>query len=163
MTRVVSALVVLLTVSPLTAQKPITPPPPTPIPNQTSRLKTNQYAVSVKGCIQSGRLKMSVMDQSALPFDTLGVSEFILEGPKEMLRQIQEQHPGHYDEIEGIATVPPPPNDSSTSVTTTKKGPVRIAVGSHEEKGPVILSAPRPIKLRVGSLTHLNEGCVPRP
>jgi hypothetical protein len=164
-----SVLVVLLTVCPLTAdrarsahQKPIAPPPGTPIPDRTSRLKTSQYAVAVKGCIQSGRLKMSAADQSELPFDTLGVSEFILEGPKEMLRQIQEQHKGHYDEIEGIATVPPPPNDSSTSVTTTKKGPVRVTVGSHDEKGPVVLSTPRPIKLRVASLTHLSEGCVAR-
>jgi hypothetical protein len=28
-----------------------------------------------------------------------------------MLEQIKEPHNGHYDEIEGIATVPPPPQD----------------------------------------------------
>ena len=89
-----------------------------------------------------------------LPFEMLNVSEFILDGPKEMLRQIKELHDGHYDEIAGVATVPPPPQDEDAAVVTSKKGPVRIAAGRRDEKGVGIRSAPQPIRLRVASLTH---------
>jgi hypothetical protein len=78
--------------------------------------------------VQNGRLKIPMSLVGELPFDTLNVSEFVLEGPKELLQQIQEQHNGHYD-----------------------------------EKGPVTQTAPRQIKLKVASLTHIEEGCVPRP
>ena len=163
MTRVVSALVVLLTVCPLTAQKPITPPPAPPIPDQTSQLRTNQYAVAVKGCVQNGRLKFSQSVGHEFPFETLGASEFLLEGPRELMRQIQEQHKGHYDEVEGIATVPPSPNRGTRSVTTKKMGPVRVTAGNQEASGVAPVEAPRPIKLRVSSFTHISEGCVARP
>jgi len=164
MTRAVSSvLVVLLTVGQLAAQKPIAPPPETPIPERTPRNRVSQYAIAVRGCIQGKRLKMSQADLRDVPTDILRVSEFILDGPKELMQQLQEQHDKHYDEIEGIAIVPPSPNGATTSVTTKKKGPVRVAVGSREESGPAIVDAPRPITLRVSALTHLNEGCVPRP
>jgi hypothetical protein len=90
------------------------------------------------------------------------VSEFILDGPKELLQQIQEQHNGHYDEIAGIATVPPPPNDSDAAVETAKKGPVRVTAGRRDEKSLGPRSAPQQVKLRVASVTHVREGCVPR-
>ena len=151
------ALAFLLTVCPLTAQQPIVPPPQ-PIPERSSRLKSTQHQIVV----QNGRLKLANTLARELPFDTLNVSEFILEGPKEMLRQIQEQHKGHYDEIAGIATVPPPPQDEDATVQTAKKGPVRITAGQRDEKSFGTRSAPKQIRLRVASLTHISEGCVPR-
>jgi hypothetical protein len=157
-----SALVVLLTVGPLLAQKPISPPPQRPIPEPATRQKPTQHTVVVRGCVENARLKIALSGAPGIPFDTLNASEFILEGPKEMLRQLQEEHQGHYDEIAGVAIVPPPPNDSDTAVETVKKGPVRITAGTRHDKGPVTDSAPRQIRLRVASLTHVREGCVAR-
>ena len=80
-----------------------------------------------------------------------------------MLRQIQEQHNRHLDEIQGVATVPPPPQDEDAAVVTSKKGPVRITAGRRDEKATAGRNAPRQIRLRVASLTHISEGCVARP
>lgn len=156
-------LTILLTVRSLMAQQPIVPPPQPPIPQPNSRLRATQHKVVVQGCVQNGRLKIADNLAEQLPFDVLNVSEFILEGPKELLKQIQEQHNRHYDEIAGIATVPPPPQDEDATVQTAKKGPVRITAGRRDEKSVGAKSAPQQIRLRVASLTHISEGCVPRP
>jgi hypothetical protein len=163
MRSAVPVVVVLLTVCTLTAQRPIVPPPQRPVPEPATRQKPTQHKVVVRGCVENGRLKIALQTAPEVPFDILNVSEFILEGPKEMLRQIEDEHQGHYDEIDGVATVPPPPNDSDAAVETVKKGPVRITAGRRDEKGPVTDSASRPIRLRVASLTHISEGCVARP
>ena len=157
------ALVVLLTVCPLLAQQPNVPPPQRPIPQPNTRLKSTQYNIVVQGCVQNGRLKIPDRTTVQLPFDTLNVSEFILEGPKEMLRQIQDRHNRHYDEIAGIATVPPPPNETDAAVEADRKGPVRITVGRRDEKAVGAKNAPQQIRLRVASLTHISEDCVERP
>jgi hypothetical protein len=158
-----SVLAAVLTVSPLAVQRPIVPPPQTPIPAPATRVKPTQHKIAVRGCLQNGRLMIARSMAEELPFDTLNVSEFILEGPKELLQQIQERHNRHDDEIEGVATVPPPPNDVDAAVETSKKGPVRITAGRRDAKGPVTDTAPRQIKLKVASLTHISEGCVARP
>jgi hypothetical protein len=157
-----SALVALMMGFSLTAQKPIAPPPVTQIPERSSELKSNQYAIAVKGCIRGKRLKNATTDGSTLPFDVLHASEFVLTGPRELLQQIEEQHGGHYDEIEGVVTLPPQPRGTSTSVTTKKLGPVRVGVGSREQSGTAVTDTPRALTLKVSSLTHLNEGCVER-
>ena len=163
MMRAFPALVILLAAGPVTGQQPIVPPPQPPIPQPTSRLRATQHTIVVQGCLQNGRLKIADTLAEQLPFDVLNVSEFILEGPKELLKQIQEQHNRHYDEIAGIATVPPPPQDQDATVQTAKKGPVRITAGRRDEKSLGAKSAPQQIRLRVASLTHISEGCVPRP
>ena len=156
------AVVVLLTVCSVSAQQPVVPLPQAPIPPSSSRGKSTQHKIAVRGCVQNGRLKIPQSLSAELPFDTLNVTDFILEGPKEMLQQIQEQHNRHYDEIEGIATVPPPPQDEDSAVVTSKKGPVRITAGRRDEKSLGVRNAPQSIRLRVASLTHFSEGCVER-
>jgi hypothetical protein len=156
------AIIVLLTASSLGAQRPIVPPPQQPVPQPKSRGKATQHAVAVRGCVQNGRLKIPQSLTGELPFEILNVTDFILEGPKELLQQIHERHNGHYDEIEGIATVPPPPQDEDATVVTSKKGPVSITAGRRDEKSFGVRNAPQSIKLRVASLTHINEGCVAR-
>ena len=162
MRAALSVVVVLLTIGPLGAQQPIVPPPQQPIPKPATRGKSTRHNVVVQGCVRNGRLQVADSFVRDLPFDMLNVSEFILDGPKEMLRQIKELHDGHYDEIAGVATVPPPPQDEDEAVETSKKGPVRISAGRRDEKGVGIPNAPQPIKLRVASLTHVSEGCVGR-
>jgi hypothetical protein len=113
--------------------------------------------------VQDGRLRIAEEAAEELSFDVLNVSAFVLEGPKELLRQIEEQHNRHYDEIAGIATVPPPPADSDAKVETYKKGPVRVTAGRRDETAYRVRNAPQPITLKVASLTHISEGCVARP
>jgi hypothetical protein len=156
-------LIVLLSAGPLMAQKPIVPPPQRPIPEPATRQKPTQHKVTVRGCVESGRLRAAAGASQESTFNMLDVSEFILEGPQEMLRQIEEQHHRHYDEIAGVAIVPPPPNDTDAAVETVKKGPVKITAGRRDEKGPITGGSASQIRLRVASLTHISEGCVSRP
>jgi hypothetical protein len=160
--RTLPTIIALLTASSLWAQQPIVPPPQPPIPQPNARGKATQHKITVRGCVQNGRLKTPQSLTGEVPFDILNVTEFILEGPKEMLRQIKEQHNGHYDELNGIATVPPPPQDEDAAVVSSKKGPVNITAGRRDEKSLGVRNAPQSIRLRVASLTHINEGCVAR-
>jgi hypothetical protein len=151
-----SALVVLLMVYPAVAQKPIAPPPAADPPSR-SRIKSNQFEVIVKGCVRNGRLERAAFTSDP-QVDTLRASEFILEGPRELMQQIRSEHNGHYDEIAGIVTVPTTLTGGTSDVATKKLGPVRIGVGNRTDGG--VVEAPRPLRLKVASLTHLNEGCV---
>ena len=163
MRATMATVVVLLTVCSGSAQQPIVPPPQQPVPTPNSRVKSRQHQIVVQGCVRNGRLRIADSVARDLPFEMLNVSEFILDGPKEMLRQIKELHNGHDDEIAGIATIPPPPQDEDAAVVTSKKGPARITAGRRDEKSVGVRNAPQPIRLRVASLTHINEGCVERP
>src|SRR5678815_1603685 len=158
--RALSALLVVLTITPLGAQQPIVPPPQQPIPQPAARGKSTQHNIVVRGCVRNGRLRVADSVLKELPFEILNASEFVLEGPKELLQQIKELHSGHNDEIAGVATVPPPPQDEDAAVVKKKKGPVSITAGRRDEKSFGLRNAPVPIKLRVASLTHISEGCV---
>jgi hypothetical protein len=155
------SVVLLLAISPLAAQQPVVPPPQQP-PAPATRGRSTQHAIVVKGCVQNGRLRSADSVAGDVVFTSLNVSEFILEGPKELLQQIKELHNGHYDEIEGIATVPPPPQSEDAAVVTSKKGPITITTGRRDEQSFGARTAPRSIRLRVASLTHISEGCAAR-
>lgn len=162
MRAALQALVFSLTISPLAAQQPVVPPPQPPIPTPAARGRSTQHAIAVKGCVRNGRLRSADTVAGDVVFTTLNVSEFVLEGPKEMLLQIKELHNGHYDEIQGVATIPPPPQSEDAAVVTSKKGPVTLTAGRRDEKSFGARNAPQSIKLRVASLTHISEGCVAR-
>ena len=155
---VLSAVVTLVIVCPALAQRPIAPPP-APDPPGRSTIRSNQFEVVVAGCVRGNRLHMPVSSAVDPQVEALRASEFILEGPRELMQQIRREHNGHYDEIAGIVTVPLSPSGDKSEVSTKKLGPLSIKVGNRSENGPV-REAPRPIRLKVASLTHLNEGCV---
>src|SRR5262245_54408431 len=93
---------------PAAAQKPVPTPPATPIPEGGNpKMKANEYRIAVKGCIRGRRLHASALETPDSVFRTLRVTDFALSGPKELLQQIKDQHDGHWDEVEGIVTVPP--------------------------------------------------------
>ena len=157
-----AAVIVFLTIYPARAQQPIVPPPQQPIPQPAARGKSTQHNIVVQGCVRNGRLRVADSVAKSLPFEMLNASEFLLEGPKEVMQQIKELHNGHNDEITGIATVPPPPQDEDAAVVTSKKGAVSVTAGRREEKAFGLKNPQQPIKLRVSSLTHISEGCVER-
>jgi hypothetical protein len=157
---VLSAFIALILSGPAAAQRPVTPPP-APAPEPVSRLKAREYRVAVRGCLQNKRLLLSASDRSDLAFDTLGATEFVLSGPRELMQQLQEQHNRHYDEVEGIVIVPPSPTDTDVAVSTKKVGPVRVGVGGRTERVPG--GDHRPLTMKLTSLTHLAEVCAPQP
>jgi hypothetical protein len=145
--------------SALSAQIP--PPPQKGAPPERAPLKTLEHAVVVTGCIRGTRLEIADSMSNELPAEVFRASEFVLEGPRELLTQIRREHNGHRDEIAGIAVIPPMSGRGTASVTTKEAGRVRLGVGVREEQANMP-DPPRPVRLRVQSLTHVSEGCVSR-
>jgi hypothetical protein len=156
---VLSVLVAVLVADAIHAQKPVTPPPQTPIPERTTREKSRDVSVLVRGCIRGKHLQVSDLHTRDSVFEALRVTEFILQGPKELLRQIKDQHEGHTDQIEGTAIVPPAITGASTAVTTKEFGKTRVTLAGREEGKAYVEEPRKPLTLKVTSLTHLSEGC----
>ena len=152
---VLSAVVFAGIVSGVAAQGPLLPPPKTP-PTK-SAVRESQHPVVVEGCLRGNRLKID-RSVSNVTIDSLGASEFVMEGPKELLKQIRRDHDDHQDEITGIVIVPPSRTDD-TEVQTQQLGKrTRITVGSrsgNDERQQVV----RPLRLKVQSLRHLSDKC----
>lgn len=154
----IPTLALCLMLSPAWAQIPKLPSPPTaPESNSPARARTRHYDVAVTGCVRGTRLVPSQSLSQDTATTALGASEFILEGPRELLRQIEQEYNGDRVEIAGTVTVPPSPTNSGPEVSTTKQGPVRFGFGSRPEAEPA-----RPLRLKVGSITRLSEECVDR-
>jgi len=158
MKAVVLSALVVLAIAPTDAQGPITPPA-APIPNSSSSRKANEYEVAVTGCIHGKNIRASDIEGQGSLFATLRASEFILQGPRELIKQIKDTHDGHYDRIDGIVTVPAAPNGASSTVTTKKLGKTTVTLGGREEGKAYVQDPPKPLTLKVASLTHLQEGC----
>jgi hypothetical protein len=75
------------------------------------------------------------------------------------MQRLRREHDGHYVEIAGTAIVQSSPFAVDEETSTTNLGPVKIEAGSRVESGPV-QDPPRPIRLKVESLTHLEDLCV---
>lgn len=144
----------------LAAQGPVVPKSPAP-PTQASGTRETTHLVTVRGCIRGNRLKVDPETSGGI-VAVLDVSDFSLEGPKELLRQLKAEHDNHYDEITGIVVVPPR-KDSDVVTSTKKVGPkTSIAVTGKKETVDVD-SQPQPrnqtLKLKVQQLTHVDNRC----
>src|SRR5215470_11829351 len=62
--------------------------------------------VTVSGCVRGNQLKLPTGTTAAVDF-TLRASEYLLTGPKEMLRTLAKDHDGHYEELTGTLKLPP--------------------------------------------------------
>jgi hypothetical protein len=156
-----SILVAAAIAAPITAQKPVAPPPAAPVADGNSRLKSNQFSIVATGCIHGRRLQASSLEASDSVFATLRATEFVLQGPRELLQQIKDHHDGHHDQIEGIVSVPAAPDGASATTTTKEFGKTRVTLGGREEGKAYVQDPPKPLTIKVTSLTHLNEGCAP--
>ena len=155
MTRIALASIVLLgLVSQPTAQAPF-PPPKTP-PTK-SVVRDSQFPVVVAGCLRGTRLKIDRTASNAAA-DSLGASEFVMEGPKELLQQIRKEHDGHQDEITGIAIIPASQTDERNTETKQLGKKTRITVGARSG-GDDAAGGFRPVRLKVQSLRHIDDKC----
>jgi hypothetical protein len=160
--RVITVLLVVgtaLTV-PVGAQQPVPPPPASPIPESGNpQLKATQMRIVVKGCVSGRQLYAAADDTPESIFRTLRVTSFALSGSKELIRQIESRHDGHWDEIEGVVTVPPPTGKGESRVTTKQIGKTRVTVAGRQSDDASVQESPKALTLKVSRLTHLTEGC----
>jgi hypothetical protein len=155
-----SLVAVIAIVAPVSAQKPVPTAPSAPLPEGGNpKMKAHEYRIAVKGCIRGRRLHASALETSDSVFRTLRATDFALSGPKELLQQIQDQHDGHWDEVEGVVTVPPSTGSGSSTVTTKELGKTRVTAAGREEGKAYIQEPPRQLSLKVVALTHLTEEC----
>lgn len=132
-------------------------------PSERPALKPHEYQIIASGCIRGKRLERPIIQSSTddLPFDALNAANFALEGPKELLKRIEDEHKNHHDQIIGIAIVPPSMNRGQAEVKTKRVGPISIGIGGRQETS-AIQSTPQTVKLKVSSLVHVQDGCAPR-
>src|SRR6187200_451892 len=92
-------------ISLVTAQSPL---PPTPkSPSDRSPLRDTERKVVLEGCLYGNRVKVAKgTAANNVLIDALDTKEFVLEGPKETLRQLKSAHDGHEDEFTGIVVIP---------------------------------------------------------
>jgi hypothetical protein len=150
MIRLIVVLTLVPAMMPAQLQKPPEPPP-----------KSSDLPMVVKGCVSGKRLTHPADLASDVPAQILRATEFVLDGPKELLTQIRREHTGHYDEITGFAKLPPNPGNTTAEVRSKrvgKGGTVTLGVRQEGElKTPDL-----PIRLKVESLRHIAERCVAR-
>jgi hypothetical protein len=140
------------------AQGPIVQPPKTPPSNTTVR--DLEYHVVVEGCVRGTRLEID-KSRNRLALELVDTSEFVLEGPKELMRILERDHDGHQDEIEGIAIVPGSRTREGEVTTRPIGDRTRIVAGGSiaPKDGPAPATRRGLIRLKVVSLTHLDDVC----
>ena len=133
-------------------------PFPSPnIPPAKSALRDNEYPVVVAGCLRGTRLKIDRTAANAA-VDSLGASEFVMEGAKELLQQLRREHDGHQDEITGLAIVPASDIDDRDTGTKPLGKKTRITVGTHSGSD-ARAEGFRPVRLKVQALRHIDDKC----
>jgi hypothetical protein len=138
---------------------------PGPIPHEKeppvrAPMQERRIPVTVSGCLRGNRLEVSAASFNSGLADLFNTDQFILEGSKDLMRQIRKDHAGHYDEITGVAILRPVPDGSSTTDVETKplgkKGSITLGV---REGNGVTQDVRQPVRLKVEGLRHRHDGC----
>ena len=152
------AACVLLPVA-LAAQLPGQPPREND-PFARRALRETRVPVTVSGCLRRGSLQLAdwpFKDTLANVFDTDVV---ILDGPKDLLKQLRGEHNLHQDEVTGIAIVQASPDGrTTTDVETKDTGKGTITAGVRESSGVAAERLAKTVTLRVASFRHLDDKC----
>jgi len=144
------------------AQKPITPPDSKP-PAAPGTLRETKRPLTVQGCVFGSRLKVG--GPEAINGAASGLAdEFVLEGPKELMRQLKANHDGHEEQITGIVTIPP--LDERDTLSSTKRVGSKTTITAHgsqepqDNHGKGDISHPRPpLHLKVEEVRHIENKC----
>jgi hypothetical protein len=124
---------------------------------QNDAPRNRDELVTVSGCVKGNHLKLPRGTTGTVD-GALRASEFVLDGSKELLRTIQKDHDGHYEEVTGTLKIPP---DRVNGVIRQKEldPKTRVTVGVRETYGQ---EAPAPVRLTVSSYRHLADRCTER-
>lgn len=152
-----AAVTLTLTVhAPLVAAAQDATPPATA--RDAPARRAHEYELTVTGCLRGKRLDRALVVSAPeqLPGDGLNAAQYALEGPKELIREI-EKHRNHRDQVVGVATVPPS-TFLGGSGPTRRLGPFSVGIGGRPDQ---IAATERQIiiKLKVSSFVHINETC----
>jgi hypothetical protein len=120
--------------------------------------------ITVRGCIRGNRLKIDP-EASGSAIDVIGARDYSLEGPKELMRFIKDEHDNHYEEVTGLVVLPP--RKDRNAVTSTKKaGPKTNIIVTGKGQKEDLDTPPEPVnqtlKLKVQELRHLDNRCALR-
>ena len=141
-------------------------PPDTAIPASPSKTRGQTIAVALKGCLDGNRLETTADAITDSQLELLNASEFVLQGPRELLRQLTHDHRGHEELITGVAIIPPQPADVTVDAKTETRGKTRVTAGVRESglnsAGVFAPDLKLPVRIRVESATHLADRCVPQ-
>ncbi len=129
-------------------------------PAERPARKQHEYDLVVSGCIKGKRLERPIIQSAPddLPITARGASSFVLDGPKELLKQIEREHKNHDDQIVGVAIVPPSLTGVLGAIATRKVGPISIGIGGRPDTSGIERS-PQPVKLKVTSIVHVQAEC----
>jgi hypothetical protein len=163
MHRALSGLIVCAGfVAAASAQGPAVPPSTTP-PQPATTTREAKVPLTVQGCVYDTRLQIAPIGING-PARTLGGGdEFVLEGPKELMRQLKTYHYGHEEQISGIVTIPP--RDDRDTLTSTKRvgSKTTITAGGSQQPKP---DAKKPdngtkhfLRLKVEEVRHVQDKC----
>jgi hypothetical protein len=161
-------LAVVASVAIAEAQKPVPQPPSGAVPIQRSRVRPQEIAVTITGCLNGKYLRSTAGAVSDTHTALLNATEFVLEGSRDVMRQLADDHKGHEESITGVAILPPEPSNATVDIKTIKAGRATITSGVRESDGAGTRpsgfngDARVPVRVRIQSATHLAEHCVPR-
>jgi len=165
MNRALSALIVCVGfVAAARAQGPVVPPSPTP-PQPATTTREAKVPLTVQGCVYDTRLKFDPSLGINQPAMTLSGPdrEFVLEGTKELMRQLKTYHDGHEEQISGILTIPPM-DDRDTLTSTKRAGPKTTITGTASQTKPDEKKlhnekAKRLLRLKIEEVRHVADKC----
>jgi hypothetical protein len=130
--------------------------PTAPSP-QRDVIPDDSNATAIIGCIRGSRL-VPERGTKNIAADLLRASEFVLEGPKELLQTLRKMHDGHEEEIVGIVKPPATRHPDDSAVQTRKLGDkTRVTVGTHATTRSE--EAQEPVHLVVRSYRHVANTC----
>ena len=142
------------------AQSPLPPPPKSP--SDRSPLRDTERKVVLEGCLYGNRVKVAYgTAANDVLIDALDTKEFVLEGPKETLRQLKSAHDGHQDEFTGIVVIPYS-RTGQTDVATKELGKkTRVTAGTKSQSTDTLDPEPKhkPVRFKFVSLRHLSDKC----
>jgi hypothetical protein len=128
-----------------------------------------EIQIEVEGCLAGTRLTRPLFQPHSVEQEVLKATEFVLEGPKELLKLLSRDHNRHQEIISGVAIIPPSPDGVTVDSTTKKIGPNKITLGVRQRgaaggaaESANLSDAPRPIRIRVTASTHVADRCLSR-
>jgi hypothetical protein len=149
------------------AQTPIPKPPTRSAPAPPSKTREQQVAVTIQGCVNGAHFRPTVGSLTVELMSLLSATEFVLDGPRELMQQLTHDHEGHEESITGMAIVPPQPSGATVDIQSVKRGKTTVTGGVRDSANDQSLHGSPdmklPVRIKVQSATHIAEKCVPAP
>ena len=163
----VTLLLLAASVTATAAPRPDPTPPPDTVSARPTGVRPQEVGVTLRGCLDGRRLHLSPGAVNDVQVGVLRATEFMLEGPRDLMQMLARDHDRHEEEIIGTAVIPPSPANATVTTKTVKRGRVTAAAGVRDSGGgmaghsAIVGDTNLPIRVRVQSVTHIAERCTP--